>query len=112
MNMFLKALDADPACASYKQADAGPSPLSDTQPGLSCQAYMNDLALFSSDALSAACDTLSVLPVLWSHSCGLQLQAYHVTMSAWQARASLQPSVTLWVWPLVSRRRVTDHVSD
>ena len=47
MNMFLKALDADPSCAAYAPTDAGaPSP-SPAQPGLSCQAYMDDLALFS-----------------------------------------------------------------
>jgi hypothetical protein len=44
MNLFLKALDADPACAAYRPADGAPPAPSNTQPGLSCQAYMDDLA--------------------------------------------------------------------
>jgi hypothetical protein len=56
MNMFLKGLAADPRCAPYQPSrstgGATPPP---AETGLLCQAYMDDLAMFSPTAAQAQC---------------------------------------------------------
>jgi hypothetical protein len=95
MNMFLKGLAADPRCAPYQplRSTGGATP-PPAETGLLCQAYMDDLAMFSPTAAQAQCQLDALDTFLAAY--GMRLNAAKCRHTAVN-EPSLQPLPPLTV---------------
>ena len=99
MNMFLKGLSADPQCGPYIPSSTVGS-ATPSHAGLLCQAYMDDLAMFSPTAAQAQCQL---------NSLDTFLEAYGMCLNAAKCRHTAVNEPSLQAQPPLKVRATQNN---